>query len=540
MKEVFNFYLNKCHQAMIHENELLFEFNEYHYTFTFDLKNDFEEEIDDDFYSFNTIDNISKIESLLDRISGFVSFEIKGYEYLGLREDLTEGKSITNEMYLLIKKINFFKKNVILNYSTEIMFGDPMCPDEGNYMFIIEMAEELWWDIEFAKYIINCEIKEIDVPYFYNVFFRKNEQIRDNKELNIITTNTKTRRIGYLKALSLFFEENKKIPAKFFNKKFEFFSLKYKYDLEQNLYNKGLIIETKTGVSAKPYVDLAIDVGFINIINSLFHSGKYFKVYHVLQGEYSTCNNIFELSTFDKLFFLEHILKNDYFYFNSLLELLYIEEKLSYSELVKVFQNHLINRLDKFKKINNNRSRDVLNSINTVLIRIKNWEKAEVYLEHILMPRLNWMLDFGIIVGKNNEFEITKIGSKLFQHFCIWNDINTEDIVSPSAFLDRFVIHFFDDCFNENPIINPIERDFILNKLFKHLSDSFNLFKTLAPNRVTLSQAVNYSKYKLYFENEIKVSYQFIFNELSNKEQDKFIFKYQEQYQDGYIQTKNN
>jgi hypothetical protein len=165
-------------------------------------------------------------------------------------------------------------------------------------------------------------------------------------------------------------------------------------------------------------------------------------------------------------------------------------------------------------------------------------EKPEVYLEHIIMPRLNWMLDIGIVKGINNQFEITKNGIRLFQHLCIWNDINTEEIISPDAFLDRFMVHLYDDCFNENQVINPEKTDLILDRVFKHIEDSFDYFKTLAPNRVTASQAVNYTKYKLYLEDKIKVGYQFILGELSKKEQDKFIFKYQVQYQDGYIQKK--
>ena len=187
---------------MIHENELIFEFNHYHYAFKFDLKDDFEEEIDEDFYSYNTLDNDSKIDRLLDEISEFTSFSIKEYEYLGDREYLLEGYSITNAMYFTIKKINSYRKNCILNYYTDIKYGDPMCPDEGNYMFTIEIAEELWWDFEFAKHIIDGKTNVVDVPNFYTVFFRKNEPIRDNKTLQVLTTSTKVRRMGYFKLLS--------------------------------------------------------------------------------------------------------------------------------------------------------------------------------------------------------------------------------------------------------------------------------------------------------------------------------------------------
>jgi hypothetical protein len=122
---------------------------------------------------------------------------------------------------------------------------------------------------------------------------------------------------------------------------------------------------------------------------------------------------------------------------------------------------------------------------------------------------------------------------------CIWNDINTDAIISADAFLDRFMIHLYDDCYNNSEVVNPTDENLILEKIYMHIDNSFDLFKTLAPNRVTASQAANYTKYQLYFNDNIKVGYQYILNKLSEKKQDKFIFKYQEQYQDGYIQYKN-
>lgn len=525
---------------MIHQDELTFEFgDDYLIAFTFDnIEDTNDEDFDDDFYSYNTINNLTEIDKLIERVRQFTALAIKGNEYLGLRDDLTEGKSISSEMYLFIKKINSFRKSIIKNYYTDIIFGDPMCPDEGNYTFFIEISEEVWWNIEFAKYLIENSIIIVDVPNFYTVFFRKKDPIRDNKTLQTLTTNTKARRIGYLKILSTFLIETKKISATSINKKFENYSLKYNTFLEENEFKKGLISETKSGISAKPYIDIAEDLGLLNKINNIYYPGKSLKVYQKLQCQYSNLNNIFELSNFDKLFYLECILKTDYFYFKCLLEILFIEENITYSDIVKTFQNQLLYRLENYKRANSYGERKLLNNIDTTLNRIKNWKKPEVYLEHIIMPRLNWMLDFGILKGTKNKFEITNIGFRLFQHLSIWNDINTDEIISPDAFLDRFMVHLFDDCYNESQVLNPQNIELILEKVFTHIEDSFDFFKTLAPNRVTASQAANYTKYKLYFEDGIKVGYQYILGELSKKEQDKFIFKYQDQYQDGYIQKK--
>lgn len=535
MEEVLKYYIEHSYQAMIHQNKLSFEFaDDYLIEFTFDKTSD--DSDDDEYYSYNVLNDYSDIDEFSSRILQYTSLCIKGYENLGYREDLLEGRSITNEMYSFIKRINVFEKNAVDNYQTNIDFGDAMCDAAGNYLFIIHINKSFWGNIELAKFLIANKFGSVDVPNFYTIFFRKNEPIKDIKSIPILSTNTKVRRIGYFKVLSIFLIENRKIPATLMNKKFESYCLNYRTLLEKNQYNKGVVSATKTGISAKPYIDTSEDLGLTNRINKMYYSGKSFKVFQTLQSDYSNSSNVFELSDFDKIFFLECILRNDYFYFTALLELLFLQGNTTYSNLVKVFQSKLLTRLENYRQTNSYGDRKSLNNIDVILKRIKKWENAKVYLEHIIMPRLNWMLDLGILKEDNNGYEITEVGSKLFQHLCIWNDINTEEIISPNAFLDRFMIHLFDDCYNQNKAINPINKEIILNKVFENINESFDFFKTLAPNRVTASQAINYTKYRLYLEDNIKVGYQYIIGELSKKDQDRFIFKYQEQYQDGYIQ----
>lgn len=299
------------------------------------------------------------------------------------------------------------------------------------------------------------------------------------------------------------------------------------------------MIETKNGISAKPYIDVAINMDMLIKINNIFYIGKSFKVFHVLQKEFSKNENVFELSDFDKLYFIERILKNDYFYFSNLLELIFLKEEVDYSELLVLFQGKLLSSLGEYKE--NIYGNDVkqVRELNNIKYRIGNWERPKVYLEHVLMPRLNWMLDLEIIQYKEEDkFALTNVGSKFFTHLAIWNDINTSKVVSPDYFIDKFIVHLYDECYNNNEINNPNDNEYIINSIYKYINDSFNLFRTLAPNRVTVSQAANYAKYMLYFRDKIKVGYEYILRILASSENTGFIFKYQEQYQDGYIQKR--
>lgn len=550
MKEVLEYYFNNCHQVWIDQNELSFDLGDVVVVYSFTSK-------EEKSSSFEPINNLADIQKLLNSDIEFSLLTLKGYsEQLNLREDIltyTDARSITNEMFSLIRRIKTIQNDFspILNYNTEIDCSDPMCGNFEYYNFKIDIDKRFWWNIEFAKHIFTIRYNPINIPEFYSIFFHKNQPIKDDKNPPILSTNTKVRRLGYFKILSLFLNENKQIPTSNINKRFETFCLKFKDVLDNSAFNKGLIKETKNGISAKPYLEMAIDIELLNKINNILYAGKSLKVYQALKNDYSTSSNIFELTTFDRMYFLECILRYDYFYFSNLLELIYIEGKIRYSKIVSEFQSKLIKSLEEYKKQNQhsfqgyksptyNTDRKVVSKLDTILNRIKKWEKAEVYLEHLIMPRLNWMLDFGIISFDNskNEYKIEKTGENLFRHLCIWNDINTEKIISPSKFLDNFMVHLFDDCFNNNIVSNPDDIKPILDRIYKHIENSFEIFKTLAPNRVTASQAANYTKYKLYMDDKIKVGYSFILNKLSENEQDKFIFKYQEQYQDGYIQIK--
>ena len=541
MKEIFEYYLNRCNQAMIHEDKLSFEFGDYfiEYTFVFNDIDNEDELLEDDYFSYNAINNVDEIDKLLTFDIEFQTYSIIGYEYLGWREDTEEGKSITYEMFYFVEKLNEFN-NSILNYDISTEYGDSMCHDDGNYQFKIDINDNYLWDIEFAKYVINLfETVKIFIPDFYTIFFRNKINIDDSKIVPILSTNTKVRRLGYFKIMSNFFDENKKFPSTIINKKFEDYCLEYKNQLEDNSFKKGLIIKTKTGVSAKPYIDTALDINLLSKINNVFNIGKSFKVYQNLKNQYSNSNNIFQLTDFDKIYFLECILKNDFFYFSNLLELFFISGKTTYLVLVKKYQAQLILRLEDYKKQNTYTNRKILKNIDVILKRINSWEKSEVYLEHIIMPRINWMLDLDLLASINNEFVLSEKGVKLFKHLCVWNDINTDKIISSDSFIDRFMIHIFDDCYKSNEDKNQTDLKVILEKIYSYIDNSFDLFKTMAPNRVTASQAANYTKYKLYLDDNIKVGYQYVLGKLSDKEQERFIFKYQEQYQDGYIQRKN-
>ena len=526
--------LQRSSQSYYNEGYLFFELS--HFFIKIGVEDNLVSFLDD--ASYHQIDK-NFVEIIINNKIELISLELSDYEDIEHREDHDDYSSLSKEMYRLIKILNITFSNPIDSYKLYIDY-DYYCGGE-RYFYSIKIKNNYIFNNEFIEFVsTNVSSNEnSENPEFYKNFFSLNAEIPDLKNISILSTNTKVRRLGYFKLLSAFLEKQK-FTVNSINKKFELFCLPFSQDLFVNDNSKGVIKETKTGISAKPYIDTAVNLDFLIKINNIYSTGKLLKVYQVLNRQFSSDSNVFKLSDFDKLFFLENILINDFFYFRNLLEIIYINDQISYSEIINIYTDKLLNQLKELNTANDfDRNRKVANNINVILKRISNWEKPEKYLEHIIMPRLNWMLDLDLIeLDNKNNVAITDIGNKLFENFSIWDDINKEKVISPKSFIDLFMVHIFDHCYNNNQIINPSDSNYTKQKIFAGIDSSFEFFKTLAPNRVTASQAINYTKYKLFFNEKIKVGFQFIKNKLEEKDQDKFIFKYQEQYADGYIQRK--
>jgi len=159
------------------------------------------------------------------------------------------------------------------------------------------------------------------------------------------------------------------------------------------------------------------------------------------------------------------------------------------------------------------------------------------------MPRLNWLYDLGVIVLNNKlEYSFTDVGENLFDQLCYWNDIASSFIIDPAPYINQFLMKVFDDVFNNGNGIKKTTqlRNIELNEYLipQKINDCFEYFKTLAPNRITASQAIQYVKYAIYLEHSYVIDFQYIQNLLENRKLPSLIYKTQDKFGDGYIQKK--
>lgn len=438
------------------------------------------------------------------------------------------------KMFQMVKFIKSLYPASIENYCVSDFLMDPYIMEGENrwYSYFIKIAENYKQNKHFVSDVIDhLESATPDVSTNGSMF--EDSEITPKYDLRLVTTSTKVRRLGYFKLILSLFKENSFYLEKPFLKKVSAVATEYEEELLNYKNTKGIIKQTNTGGGAKPYVEVAIGMNLINKVGNGYEQGKVSRAYNAIQQQ---CSRLFDMDVIDKAFFLESILRYDYLYIYTLLEYAYTAQYPSYKDAKGVYQQMLLknlrhmkegaNRVDSFKKLN----------FQTIERRIREWKKPNIYLEHVLMPRLNWLYDLELLVLRDNlSFELTKEGERLFSAICGWRDISDTAITDPSPYLDTCFMKVFEDVYDvySHKKANETEIDIFLKS---YLEESFHLFKTFAPNRVTFSVFANYAKWKLFEETSYSIDVDDIVKGFLKRNEDKYIFKFQKFYNDGYIQ----
>jgi len=452
-------------------------------------------------------------------------------------EEVCADYEMSCKMFQMVKFIKSKYPTAIRDYYVCDFLMDPYIMEGENLWnsYFIEISESLKADRRFISDVVAQLEKHQPIASSNQTMFQGLDII-PRYDLNYLTTNTKVRRLGYFKLILSLFKETSLLLDKPFLKNVEELAIKHETELLNYKSSKGIIKQTKTGSGAKPYVEVIQGLKLIAKVGNGYELGKVSRAYNALSEDSSS---FFVMGLLDRAFFLESILRYDYLYIYTLLEYAYTAPYPSYNEMKLLYQQMLLKNLRQMKEDANRADSIKKYNLQTVEKRIKEWKKPEIYLEHVLMPRLNWLFDLDLLVlHENLSFELTKAGEKLFMTICGWRDINGISVVDPAPYLDANFMKLFAIVYSDGKIgkMNEIETDQYISE---YLEDSFRLFKTFAPNRVTFSVFTNYAKWKLYKNTTCAIDIDDIVKGFLRRNSDKYIFKFQKFYNDGYIQKVN-
>lgn len=408
------------------------------------------------------------------------------------------------------------------------------CPENVEYGYRIYLKREFWADSSRLNDLLKSVNNEA-VPFCDCYKDYIGIHLSDNYKFSFLGTNTKVRRLGYLTLLLTLFEDSPRIAKKNLLRMLEQKAVDSREAINSYKNQKGIIVPSKSGISANPYIKLALEIGVIREMTGHYELGKMGRVFlETRKRTLSYQSNSFALTLFEKVFWLERLLEQDFLYIYTLIEYAFVCKVPLYSDLRKRFDTLIINKLEAI-------SREIKDSMGRAAIRIaiqriKGWKKSEVYLEHILMPRINWLYDLDLLELKEDlSFELTQEGRLLFIHLAQWGDLGQSAICNAASYLETFYMHIANDVFMEGQGVCTVD---MLSPLTDALLYSFDHFKTMAPNRVTFSVFAAFAKYTLFHNKQLVVETSSIKDNYLPSMADKYVFMYQRYYNDGFIQRK--
>lgn len=410
----------------------------------------------------------------------------------------------------------------------------PMCGEVYNYGFQIDVSNRYWNNLDFFRYVVEVLDKDFHYPVIPS-FYNTNKVLFDNFEIKFLYSNTKIRRLGYLKILLSMFNKRPQIPISKLPRDFELLCQEYEDYRKQYKNTKGNVIITKSGNSAMPYIELSQKMGLVLKSATAYRLGKNGIIYNSLANNHLLGNkNPFVLNNVDKYFFGEILMREDFLFIYTILEQISLRSRISYKLLKLDFKEILLRKISEYIDIANLKNKSAVGRLQLAKRQITQWNNSASYMEHIIMPRLNWLYDLDyIVLNKDLSFHLTDTGHQLLLNLTSWNDISLWSVCSPTNYLDMYYMRMLNDIYG---LKKSVWDNTKLDIIKKYLEESISLFRTLAPNRITYSLFVLYLKYNSFMKDGLVIDEYDVRNLLESQRIPLYILKYQSQYKDGYIQ----
>lgn len=384
---------------------------------------------------------------------------------------------------------------------------------------------------------------------------------------NYLYVHTKVRRLGYLKLLIQQFFKTDFQSIMTFNMYFEKIASSdliknqlHDYSYLFNRDSKGIIEKINTGRSAYPYIKFAEDLNLIAKSNYSYVLAKYCKVYRVIYYKYlvekdrykhigdnidpyeydlfdsvKEFPNIFLCNNLDKCFFLSLILKNDFLIIKSILYIIFCGNNSPVSTKgikfyfikIKLFET-MISELQTFLS-KSLMATDEKNKIRDLIRKYQSNTFSMRSFENLVEPRINWLMDLDLIDNSKYKYDrlsLSEQGEKLFK--AIKSEINVNSLLENKYF------SIINDLYNiSNKVDKPSDK-----KIDKYIDEAFDYFKTLAPNRITISQAINYVCFSCMLKDGQIAEYQEIKNHLFKSEKKQYIIDWFPSENDGSMKKR--
>jgi len=316
-------------------------------------------------------------------------------------------------------------------------------------------------------------------------------------------TNTKTRRLAYLTAIVSMLRRSS-LGERLLLSRLVRWSQEHKQHLASYWVQTGEVTSTRRNSAGARYLHLAVTLGLIAPISGAYRATRMGLVLLALNDHHGVGYNPFFLAKVERLFYTYMLLERDADILLTITDSLLKHPGISLARLQQTFQEDFLSRVSL--KIELGQDSKLKQYLLERRAEVREWKNPKRYAEHIVPPRLNWLLDLGFLEPeqfKRHRYFLTEAGRRFLETLPRpggkFSDVTDEWLVLdfwPSAAGGLLSI----EPLVEWDQIDEINRQKACAQL---LVETFKAFQHTIVPKVSLTQALFYLSVKLILEHRM-------------------------------------
>lgn len=268
-------------------------------------------------------------------------------------------------------------------------------------------------------------------------------------------------------------------------------------DITNHKYNTGAAHSMKNIHRidlAEGYITLSVKFGLLSEISNVFHLTRMGRVLYCLLNDSSKeSDNLFSLNEDEKLFYTYQLLQQDADNLLTVLNMIQLHKNTDLKVLKENFHESFVNRLKV--KIATCSKEHTINQLHDRYIEVKEkWKKPEAYASYFLPPRLNWLLDLGLLElsreRNRNIYQLSGSGKKLLQFLPIKDHSDVTDIWFEHQYFSKITPLIFPS--TDFKFWQEVDDNVRVAICKEYIPKAFELFRQSTVPKVSLKQTVLY------------------------------------------------
>lgn len=314
-------------------------------------------------------------------------------------------------------------------------------------------------------------------------------------------TNTKVRRLAYLTAIINILGRNG-LSERAILTRLVRWGQQSRTWLKDYWVQTGEVTSTYRNSAGGRYLHLATNLGLIASISGVYRVTRVGLVLWELAKGRVTNRNPFYLTKPEQLFFTYLLLERDADILLAVTDYLLEQPDSPLAQIQRHFQGSLVDRLNK--KIRVSQDERLKHRLLDRRMAVREWEKPERYAEHIVPPRLNWLLDLEALEPgnfKRHHYFLTEAGTRFLSAAPRFGDGQFSDVTS--EWLQTSFWPAVSALLNLDPLADLDQPG---DQMHQSLAGAFKKFQYTAVPKVSLTQILLYLSVKLMLEHQIQAS----------------------------------